>query len=112
MQWRVLLSAVAECLMARPSGAKPGMLPIILAVRSTPYSGHVVVLRGMTRVPTPSVPMAVLHINGPLAHFARPVPLAQLRPQLAGGDRGGLIAPPCYTRSVYSKACFRAISCI
>lgn len=92
MQWRILLSAaaVAGCLMARPSGAK----------------------LGMTRVRTPSVPTAVLHINGPLTHFARPVPLAHLRPHLACGDRGGLIAPPRYTQSVYSKACFRVISCI
>jgi len=38
MQRRVLLSAaaVAGCLVAGPSGAKPGMLPIILAVRSPP----------------------------------------------------------------------------
>ncbi len=54
--------------------------PVILAVRSTPYNGHVVVLRGMAWVPTPDGPLPVLYINDPLAHFARPVPFFQLRP--------------------------------
>lgn len=49
--------------------------PVILAVRLTPYNGHVVVLRGMAWTPAP-----VLLINDPLAHFARPVPFAQLLP--------------------------------
>ena len=54
--------------------------PVILAVRSTPHGGHVVVLRGMARVPAPGGPMPVLHVNDPLAHFTRPVVFAQLRP--------------------------------
>ena len=54
--------------------------PVILAVRATPYGGHVVVLRGMAWVPMPGGPEPVLYINDPLAHFARPVPFAQLRP--------------------------------
>jgi hypothetical protein len=48
--------------------------PVILALQSTPFSGHVVVLRGMHVVGnTP-----VLHINDPMAHFTQPVPFQNL----------------------------------
>ena len=40
--------------------------PIILAVRNSPYSGHVVVLKGMSWVEGPRGPEAVLHVNDPL----------------------------------------------
>jgi len=50
--------------------------PIILAVRSTPFSGHVVVLKGMSY--RRGVP--VLHINDPLSHFTRPMPFQALLP--------------------------------
>ena len=40
--------------------------PIILAVRNSPYSGHVVVLTGMSWVQGARGPEAVLHVNDPL----------------------------------------------
>ena len=40
--------------------------PIILAIRNSPYSGHVVVLTGMTWVNGAAGPEAVLHVNDPL----------------------------------------------
>ena len=40
--------------------------PIILAIRNSPYSGHVVVLTGMTWVNGAGGPEAVLHVNDPL----------------------------------------------
>jgi hypothetical protein len=40
--------------------------PIILAIRNSPYSGHVVVLTGMTWVNGADRPEAVLHVNDPL----------------------------------------------
>lgn len=48
--------------------------PIILEVRSSPYSSHVVVLRGMTVVN--GIPY--LHINDPLSFFTQPVPFQSL----------------------------------
>ena len=51
---------------------------IILAVRSSPYAGHVVVLRGMTWMPSPQGPYPVLLINDPMAYYTQPVPFAQL----------------------------------
>lgn len=53
---------------------------IIMAVQSSPFSGHVVVLRGMTWVQTPTGVEAVLHINDPLSYFTQPVPFSQLLP--------------------------------
>ena len=47
---------------------------IILQIQSSPYSGHVVVLRGMSIIN--GVP--VLHINDPLAYFTQPVPFQRL----------------------------------
>jgi hypothetical protein len=40
--------------------------PIILAIRNSPYSGHVVVLTGMTWVDGAAGPEAILHVNDPL----------------------------------------------
>ena len=51
---------------------------IILAVRSSPFAGHVVVLRGMRWLPSPQGPYPVLLINDPMAYYTQPVPFAQL----------------------------------
>lgn len=40
--------------------------PIILAIRNSPYTGHVVVLTGMTWTNGANGPEAVLHVNDPL----------------------------------------------
>ena len=53
---------------------------IILQIQSSPYEGHVVVLRGMSIVN--GVP--VLHINDPLAYFTQPVPFQALLGYWAG----------------------------
>lgn len=53
---------------------------IILQLRSTPFSGHVVVLRGMSVFN--GVP--VLHINDPMSYFTQPVPFQQILPYWAG----------------------------
>ncbi len=52
--------------------------PIILQVRAGMQSAHVVVLRGMSFMPTPYGTEPVLHINDPLAHFTQPVPFSNL----------------------------------
>lgn len=54
--------------------------PIILQVRSSFASTHVVVLRGMSFVPGPMGPVPVLHINDPMSVFTQPVPYHQLLP--------------------------------
>jgi hypothetical protein len=54
--------------------------PVILHVRSSFTTSHVVVLRGMTFVQTPFGVEAVLHINDPLAYFTQPVPFSRLAP--------------------------------
>ena len=54
--------------------------PVILQVRSSWVSSHVVVLRGMSFVPTPYGVEPLLHINDPLAHFTQPVPFSRLAP--------------------------------
>jgi hypothetical protein len=54
--------------------------PIIMSVQSSPFSGHVVVLRGMTWVQTPLGVEAVLHINDPMSFFTQPVPFSALVP--------------------------------
>lgn len=51
---------------------------IIMAVQSSPYSGHVVVLRGMAWVPTPIGVQPVLYINDPMAYFTQPVPFQNI----------------------------------
>lgn len=52
---------------------------IVLQIQSSPFAGHVVVLRGMSNVN--GIP--VLHINDPLAFFTEPVHFAQLLPYWA-----------------------------
>ncbi len=54
--------------------------PIIMQVKTSPYSGHVVVLRGMAWQTTPFGVQPVLFINDPLAYFTQPVPFQQLLP--------------------------------
>jgi len=54
--------------------------PIVLAVRSTPYSGHVVVLRGMSWRATPYGVQAVLHINDPIGYLPARLPFERLAP--------------------------------
>lgn len=51
---------------------------IILAVKHTPYSGHVVVLRGMAWMPTPYGVQPMLMINDPMAYYTQPMPFAQI----------------------------------
>lgn len=53
---------------------------IIMAVQSSPFSGHVVVIRGMAWVPTPNGVQPVLYINDPMAYFTQPVPFANILP--------------------------------
>ena len=52
--------------------------PIILQVKTGIQSGHVVVLRGMSFMPTPYGVEPVLHINDPMSHFTQPVPFSRL----------------------------------
>ncbi|HXO22309.1 MAG TPA: papain-like cysteine protease family protein [Thermoanaerobaculia bacterium] len=52
--------------------------PVILQVMSGPGTTHVVVLRGMSFVPTPQGPMPVLYINDPMAIYTQPVPYFNL----------------------------------
>ena len=53
--------------------------PIILQVRTGMQSAHVVVLRGMSFMPTQYGHVEpVLHINDPMAHFTQPVPFSNL----------------------------------
>lgn len=51
---------------------------VVLAVRSSPYSGHVVVLRGMAWQQGPNGLEAVLLINDPMAYFTQPVPFRNI----------------------------------
>lgn len=52
---------------------------IIMAVKSSPFSGHVVVLRGMAWMPTPFGTMEpMLIINDPMAYYTQPVPFSQI----------------------------------
>lgn len=53
---------------------------VILHVRSGFASSHVVVLRGMSFMPTPYGVQPVLHINDPLAYFTQPVAFSQIAP--------------------------------
>ena len=54
--------------------------PVILQVQSGPQSAHVIVVRGMSFVPTQFGVQAVLHVNDPMAIFTQPVPFAQIAP--------------------------------
>ncbi len=51
---------------------------IIMAVRSSPFSGHVIVIRGMQWVPTQFGFQPVLHINDPMSFFTQPVPFQNI----------------------------------
>lgn len=53
---------------------------IIMAVQSSPHSGHVVVIRGLEWVMTPFGSQAVLLINDPMGFFTQRVPFANLVP--------------------------------
>lgn len=54
--------------------------PIILQIQTTPFAGHVVVLRGMAWEPTPMGIQPVLLINDPLSYFTKPVLFQDLLP--------------------------------
>ena len=51
---------------------------IIMAVKSSPYSSHVVVIRGMQWVPTVYGVEPVLLINDPFKYFSQPVPFVNI----------------------------------
>ncbi len=51
---------------------------VIMAVKSSPQSGHVVVIRGMAWVPTPMGVQPVLYINDPMSYFTQPVPFVNI----------------------------------
>ncbi|OWY23966.1 hypothetical protein C7N43_36095 [Sphingobacteriales bacterium UPWRP_1] len=51
---------------------------VILALQSTPFSGHVVVVRGMEWVQTAWGMQPVLYINDPMSYFSKPVPFYDL----------------------------------
>jgi len=54
---------------------------IILQLRPAGQTiGHVVVLRGMSTIPTPFGFTPVLHINDPMAQYTQPVPFDQILP--------------------------------
>jgi Papain-like cysteine protease AvrRpt2 len=54
--------------------------PIILQLNSGNGNAHVVVVRGMSFMPTAMGIQPVLHINDPMAVFTQPVPFAQIAP--------------------------------
>ncbi len=52
---------------------------IIMAVKASPFSGHVVVLRGMAWMPTPfGTVEPMLIINDPMAYYTQPMPFSQV----------------------------------
>lgn len=51
---------------------------IIMAVRSSPFTNHVVVIRGMHWAPTPLGAQPVLLINDPIGFFSQSVPFANI----------------------------------
>jgi hypothetical protein len=53
---------------------------IIMAVQSSPYSGHVVVIRGMAWIQTPMGIQPVLYINDPMGYFTQPIPFISILP--------------------------------
>lgn len=53
---------------------------IIMAVQSSPYSYHVVVIRGMEWVATPMGVQPILFINDPMGHFTQRVPYINILP--------------------------------
>ncbi|MCK5312151.1 MAG: hypothetical protein KAJ62_08575 [Desulfobacteraceae bacterium] len=52
--------------------------PIIMAVKSSPNSGHVVVIRGMQWVPTQFGIQPMLLINDPMSFFTQPIPFQNI----------------------------------
>lgn len=54
-------------------GALASGRAVIMAVQSSPFSGHVVVIRGMAWVQTPFGVQPVLYINDPMSYFTEPV---------------------------------------
>lgn len=55
--------------------------PIILAIRNSQFTGHVVVLTGMTWVEGASGPEALLHVNDPLRVIPSRLPFRALAPR-------------------------------
>ena len=53
---------------------------IIMAVQTSPFSGHVVVIRGMAWVPTPMGVQPVLFVNDPMGFFTQPIPFMNILP--------------------------------
>lgn len=53
---------------------------IIMAVQTSPFSGHVVVIRGMAWVPTPMGVQPVLFVNDPMGFFTQPIPFMDILP--------------------------------
>lgn len=51
---------------------------IVMAVQSSPFAGHVVVIRGMFWQPTPYGVMPMLIINDPMSYFSQPVPFGNI----------------------------------
>lgn len=51
---------------------------IIMAVQSSPFSGHVVVIRGMQWIPAQFGFQPVLLINDPMSYFTQPVPFQNI----------------------------------
>ena len=52
--------------------------PVIMATQATPFTGHVIVIRGMEWVPTSGGFVPVLHVNDPIKHFTEAIPFAKL----------------------------------
>jgi hypothetical protein len=53
---------------------------VILQLKTGQNSAHVVVVRGMSFIPTPVGIQPVLHLNDPMAIFTQPVPFANIAP--------------------------------
>lgn len=53
---------------------------VIVQLRTGHYSAHVVVIRGMSFVPSPGGVQPILHVNDPMDFFTQPVPFAQIAP--------------------------------
>lgn len=52
--------------------------PVIVHLQQTPYVGHVVVVRGMKWMETPTGNRPIVYINDPLSYFTQPVPFEAL----------------------------------
>lgn len=84
IQWLIGQFGFSYSTIAPPAGPVPvyetisARRPIIMAVYSSPYSGHVVVIRGMSCMG----PNPVLHINDPIgwSEFAQPVAFHHMLP--------------------------------